>query len=90
MAEIKEKLDETDDTSYSYEIIESPLPVKNYHAKLWVEPDERDPSRTTIHWDATFDANGATDEDAKKTISDIFTAGLKGLKQKAMPPEGQE
>jgi polyketide cyclase/dehydrase/lipid transport protein len=88
--EIKEKLDETDDTSYSYEIIESPLPVKNYHAKLWVEPDERDPSRTTIHWDATFDANGATDEDAKKTISDIFTAGLKGLKQKAMPPEGQE
>ena len=88
--EIKEKLDETDDTSYSYEIIESPLPVKNYHAKLWVEADERDPSRTTIHWDATFDANGTTDEDAKKTISDIFTAGLKGLKQKAMPPEGQE
>jgi Polyketide cyclase / dehydrase and lipid transport len=87
---MKEKLDESDDTSYSYEIIESPLPVKNYHAKLWVEPDERDPSRTTIHWDATFDANGATDDEAKKTIGDIFTAGLKGLKQKAMPPEGQQ
>ncbi|HEV7463400.1 MAG TPA: SRPBCC family protein [Methyloceanibacter sp.] len=87
---IKEKLDASDDTSYSYEIVESPLPVKNYQAKLWVEPDERDPSRTVIHWDAAFDANGASDDDAKKTIGDIFTAGLKGIKQKAMPPEGQE
>ena len=33
---IKEKLDASDDTSYSYEIVESPLPVKNYQAKLWV------------------------------------------------------
>ena len=88
--EIREKLDESDDTSYSYEIIESPLPVKNYHAKLWVEPDERDPSRTTIHWDATFDADGASDDNAKKVIGDIFAAGLKGLKQKAMPSEGQQ
>jgi hypothetical protein len=85
---IKEKLLESDDTSYSYEIIESPLPVKNYKAKLWIEEDERNPERTTIHWDATFDANGASDEDATKKISDIFFAGLKGIKQKALPPEG--
>ena len=45
---IKEKLTGTDDTSYSYEIVESLLPVKNYSAKLWVEPDERDPGRTVI------------------------------------------
>ena len=31
---IKEKLTETGDTSYSYEIVESPLPVKNYSATL--------------------------------------------------------
>ena len=43
-----------------------------------------------IHWEATFDANGASDEDAKKTISDIFFAGLKGIKQKALPPEGSD
>ena len=73
---IKEKLDASDDTSYSYEIVEGPLPVENYQAKLWVEPDERDPNRTVIHWDATFDANGASDDDAKKTISDIFHGGL--------------
>ena len=84
---IKEKLTGSDDTSYSYEIVESPLPVKNYSAKLWVEPDDRDPGRTVIHWDATFDANGKSDDEAKKVISDIFLAGLKSIKQKAMPPE---
>ena len=84
---IKEKLDGSDDTSYTYEILESPLPVENYSAKFWVEPDERDPSRTVIHWDATFDAKGKSDDEAKKIIGDIFIAGLKSIKQKAMPPE---
>jgi hypothetical protein len=85
---IKEKLLESDDSSYSYEIIESPLPVKNYQGKFWIEEDERSPDRTTIHWDATFDANGASDDDATKKISDIFFSGLKGIKQKVLPPEG--
>ena len=40
-ATIKERLVESDDRSYSYEIIESPLPVKNYNAKLWVEQSDR-------------------------------------------------
>ena len=87
---IKEKLLESDDTSYSYEIVESPLPVKNYKAKFWVEEDDKRPDRTTIFWEATFDANGASDDEAKKKISDIFFAGLKAIKQKAMPPEGSE
>jgi hypothetical protein len=84
---IKEKLLDSDDESYSYEILESPLPVKNYKAKLWVEEDERAPDRTVIHWDAEFDANGVSDAEAAKTIGDIFTAGLKGIKAKALPPE---
>jgi len=62
--------------------------VKDYSAKLWVEPDERDPGRTVIHWDATFDANGKSDDEAKKIVGDIFMAGLKNIKQKTMPPEG--
>jgi Polyketide cyclase / dehydrase and lipid transport len=84
---IKEKFTGSDDTSYSYEIVESPLPVKNYSAKLWVEPDGRDPNRTVIHWDATFDANGKSDDEAKKVIAAIFLAGLKSIKQRSMPPE---
>jgi hypothetical protein len=84
---IKEKLDDSDDTSYSYEIVESPLPVTDYHAKLWVEPDPRDQDRTVVHWDATFEAKGASEEEAKKTISDIFFAGLKSIKHQMLPPE---
>lgn len=80
---IKEKLVDSDDTSYSYEIVESPLPVKNYTAKLWVEDSER-ANRTVVHWDAEFDANGASDDEAKKTIGDIFAAGLKGIKKIAV------
>jgi Polyketide cyclase / dehydrase and lipid transport len=80
---IKEKLVDSDDTSYSYEIVESPLPVKNYKAKFWVEPDD-EANRTVIYWSADFDANGASDDDAKKKITDIFAAGLKGIKQTAL------
>jgi hypothetical protein len=80
---IKEKLLESDDTSYSYEIVESPLPVKNYKAKFWVEPDD-EADRTVIYWTADFDANGATDDEAKQKITDVFKAGLKGLKAKAL------
>jgi hypothetical protein len=60
---IKEKLTDKDDLSYSYEIVESPLPVKNYKAKFWVEPDD-EPGRTAVYWEAEFDANGASDEEA--------------------------
>ncbi len=88
---IKEKLVEKDDVemSYSYEIVEGPLPVKNYQAKFWVEDDEKSPDRTTIFWEADFDANGASDDEAIKVIRDIFMAGLKGIKQKMLPPEGE-
>ena len=51
--------------------------MENYSAKFWVEPDERDPNRTVIHWDATFDAKGKSDDEAKKIVGDVFLAGLK-------------
>jgi hypothetical protein len=87
---IKEKLIDHDDESYTYQIVESPLPVKNYQAKFWVEEDSRQPDRTDIHWDAQFDANGASDEDAAKTIGDIFTAGLKSIKHMALQSEDDQ
>ena len=80
---IKEKLTDKDDTSYSYEIVESPLPVKNYKAKFWVEPDD-EPERTAVYWEAEFDANGASGEEARKKIFDVLVAGMKGIKQMAL------
>ena len=80
---IKEKLTAMDDLSYSYEILESPLPVQNYKAKLWFEVDD-EPDRSVLFWQADFDPKGASENDAKKLISDIFAAGLKGIKQQAI------
>lgn len=79
---IKEKLTATEPTSYSYEIVESPLPVKNYKATLKVAPDDEE-NRVEIVWIANFDAQGASDEDATKTITGIFNDGVAGIKDKA-------
>jgi hypothetical protein len=86
---IKEKLLESDDTSYSYEIVESPLPVKNYKAKLSVA-DGNHENRTMVEWSAEFEANGASDDDATKKIKDIFDGGLKGIKHKMLDISGDE
>jgi hypothetical protein len=80
---IKEKLTGTEEDGYSYEIIESPLPVKNYKARLWLEVDD-EPDRAVISWQSDFDANGASDDDAKKAVTDIFAAGVEGIKQQAI------
>ena len=81
---IKEKLTDTDDTSYSYEIVEGPLPVKNYEATLYVGEDD-EPDRVEIEWEAEFDAaDGTSDEEASKIISGIFDDGVSGIKQAAI------
>lgn len=80
---IKEKLTETDDTSYSYEIIEGPLPVKNYSATLEIGEDD-EPDRVEIEWEAEFDADGVEDDEAKKIIVGIFNTGVSAIKTKAI------
>ena len=62
--------------TYSYTIEESPLPVKSYVATLSVKPKGQGSS---IRWTATFDAKGAPDADAVKTITGIFEAGAAAL-----------
>jgi hypothetical protein len=80
---IKEKLTGTEDLGYTYEIVESPLPVKNYKSKLWLEVDD-EPDRSVIYWQSDFDANGASDDDAKAKITGILADGVKGIKQQAI------
>jgi hypothetical protein len=82
-SKIKEKLIDSDNMSYSYEIVESPFPVKNYKARFWVEADN-EPVRSAVYWETEFDANGASDDDARKKITNIVTAGMKGVKQIAL------
>ena len=68
------------DSSYSYEIIESPLPVQNYKATISVAADG---DQTKVDWKSTFEAKGASDDDAKKVIDGIFKAGLDNLAKPA-------
>ena len=80
---LKEKLTGTEATAYTYEIVEGPLPVKNYKSKLWLDVDD-EPDRTVIYWQSDFDANGASDDEAKKTITGILGDGVKGIKKAAI------
>jgi hypothetical protein len=72
-AKIKEKLVDKTDTSYTYEIIESPLPIRNYRAQIGVSADV---DKTRVDWKSNFDAEGVADVEAKKVISDIYKTGL--------------
>lgn len=86
---IKERLTDKGDTSYSYEIVESPLPVKNYHATLEIGEDD-EPNSIEIVWKSKFEANGASDDEAKEVIVGIFEAGVKGIKKAALDLSGAQ
>lgn len=67
------------DTSYTYKILQSPLPVQNYVSTIKVEPDD-EPGKVAITWSSTFEPKGASEDQARKAVSDIYLAGLLKLK----------
>ena len=77
---IKEKLLDDKPFFYRYEIIKSPLPVKNYQAQFALTPDDDDEDEINFAWSATFDANGKPDKDAKSVIDGIVKSGLDNIK----------
>ena len=82
-AKIKEEETKKEELSYSYTILEGPLPVKDYNATLRVGPDD-EPDRVEIVWTANFEANGKSDEEAKEIVEGIFEAGVAGIKKEAI------
>ncbi|MCC7250425.1 MAG: SRPBCC family protein [Hyphomicrobium sp.] len=80
---IRERLVDTGATSYRYEILESPFPVKNYEAQFSVTPDDDDLDEINVVWSATYDpADGKDAKDARSTIDGVFTAGIDSIKAK--------
>ena len=77
---IKEKLLDEQPNFYRYEILESPLPVKNYQAQFALTPDDDDEDEINFAWSAVFDANAAPDKEAHDTIEGIFKTGLDNIK----------
>jgi hypothetical protein len=66
--------------SYSYDIVESPLPVQNYKSTFVVAPNGD--SASTITWSSTFEPKGASEDEAKKVIQGIYSGGLEALQSK--------
>ena len=65
-----------EDHAYGYEIIESPLPVADYHSKFMVR-EAGDGSVLT--WSVEFEPEGASEEEAVEIITGIFDAGLEQI-----------
>ncbi len=77
---IIEKLEHKDDHSrtYTYSIVDSPLPVKNYTATLKVTGEG---DNATVEWSSEFETHGASDNAAMKAIEDVYQTGLDNLKK---------
>ena len=74
-----EKLDSMDEgnMSFTYSILEGPLPIENYQSTISVEKNSAD--KATVSWTSTFDAAGVTDDEARTLLEGIYRAGLDEL-----------
>lgn len=77
---IVEKLETIDDNArtYTYSIVDSPLPVSNYTATIKVTGEGEN---STIEWSSEFDPAGASPEDAMKAIQGVYQAGFDNLRK---------
>ena len=77
--EIVERLTAHDDDarSYSYSIVEAPLPVANYSSTLAVR-DVGD-GTCVVEWTGDFDAAGVGDGEADEVVAGVYQAGLDSL-----------
>ncbi len=75
-----EKLVSTDDGSrtYSYTIVDSPLPISDYIATIKVTGEGDD---CTVEWSSEFEPAGASLEDATAVVRGVYEAGLENLKK---------
>jgi hypothetical protein len=68
--------------TYTYSILDGPLPVANYQSTLSVAADG---DGSEIRWRGTFDAKDASDAEAEKVIAGIYESGIKALAEKTQP-----
>ena len=79
---IVEQLDSKDEKSrtYSYSILEGPLPVAKYHATIHVA-ENKDGRSCTVEWSSEFEPSGAPESDAVKAIRGVYEAGFENLRK---------
>lgn len=78
--QIVERLESHDDAgrSYSYSIVESPLPVADYLATLRVV--DNGGRACEVEWSGEFRSEGAPETEAVQIVRGIYRAGLDALK----------
>ncbi|MGE0119546.1 MAG: SRPBCC family protein [Dongiaceae bacterium] len=76
------ELEEHDDKArtYSYSVVETPLPVAGYHVRLHVR-ELADGYSCTVAWTSEFEAAGAPESDAVKLIRGLYEAGFDHLRR---------
>ncbi len=76
-----EKLEHSDENerTYTYSIVEGPLPVSDYKATIKAV-DDADGTGCTIEWSSDFEAQG-NETDALTAVRGVFEAGLKNLEK---------
>lgn len=77
-AKIFEKLINRTKSSYTYTILESPLPVANYTSTFSVKPDGK---KTKVTWSGIYDAKDATDKKAEDTMAGVYQGGLDSIQK---------
>jgi uncharacterized protein YndB with AHSA1/START domain len=79
---IVERLDAKDDRqrTYTYSILEGPLPVTGYTAKLHVA-ENNDGRSCSVEWSSAFEPSGASEPEAVKVIRGIYEAGFDSLRK---------
>lgn len=73
---IVERLLDQGERSYSYRILESPLPVADYESTISVREDG---GGSVVDWRSQFEPDGATEQEASAVISGIYEAGFDSL-----------
>ena len=64
--------------TYTYSIIDSPLPVKNYKATLKVTGSGKN---CKVEWSSEFEANAGYENDALEALQDIYESGFENLRK---------
>jgi hypothetical protein len=65
-----------DDMAYTYRIVESPLPLRDYESTISVEID---PDGARLTWSAEFTPAGAPAADVEAMVRGLYEAGLQGV-----------
>ena len=71
---IVDRLEEVGDRSYSYSIVESPLPFNRYLAKMEVIPTSNE--RCRLIWSSEFEPKGMSEDKATEYINGVYHWGI--------------